>query len=48
MLLRNDLVLEALYEYWNFDGAASDDNGAFVVMPGGLVIEDSPWAGTYP
>ncbi|WP_164714321.1 Calx-beta domain-containing protein [Chitinophaga rhizosphaerae] len=42
MFLEEDFVMEEFYEYWNFDGSASDHDGAFTVMPGTLIIEDSP------
>lgn len=37
----DDLLYEAWLEYWYFEGAASDHDGAFTVMPGTLIIEDS-------
>uniref|UniRef100_UPI002612891B beta strand repeat-containing protein n=1 Tax=Chitinophaga sp. TaxID=1869181 RepID=UPI002612891B len=41
ILLIDDNMIETRYEYWYFEGAASDHDGEFTIMPGSLVIEDN-------
>lgn len=41
ILLLDDNTIEERYEYWYFEGAATDHDGEFTIMPGSLVIEDN-------